>query len=62
MIRSTFCHKRQSNWFCQAWSVESSEIIGSYSSLCLKTRFWGQNDKNLNNFSVTTDMLFVPAR
>ena len=29
-----------------------------YSSFRLKTTFWEQNDKNLNNFGVTTDMLF----
>ena len=27
-----------------------------YSSFRFKTRFWGQNDKNLNNCSVTTGM------
>ena len=32
---------------------------GPYSGFRLKTRFCGQNDKNLNNFSVTTDMAFV---
>ena len=32
---------------------------GPYSSFRLKMRFWGQNDKDLNTFGVTTDMLFV---
>ena len=27
-----------------------------YSSFRLRTKFWGQNDKNLNKFGVTTDM------
>ena len=35
--------------------------IGPYSSFRLKTRFWGQNDKNFDNFSVTKDMFFVPG-
>ena len=29
----------------------------AYSSFYLKTRFWGQNDKNFNNFDITTDTL-----
>ena len=33
-----------------------------YSIFCLKTRFRGQNDKNLNSFSVTTDMVFMIRR
>ena len=28
----------------------------------LETRFQGQNDKNLNNFSVTKDVLLIPGR
>ena len=35
---------------------------GPYSSFRLKTRFWGQNDKALNNVIVTTDMAFVVGR
>ena len=35
---------------------------GPYASFRLKTRFWGQNDKNSNNFSVTSDMAFMIER
>ena len=31
---------------------------GPYSSFRLKTKFYGQNDKSLNNFSVTKDTLW----
>ena len=32
---------------------------GPYSNFHSKTRLWRQIDKNLNNLSVTKDMLFV---
>ena len=35
---------------------------GPYSSFRLKTRLWGQHYKILNNFDVTTGMLFVTGR
>ena len=38
------------------------KTIGPYSIFRLETRFWGQNDKNLNNFGVITDMVFKVDR
>ena len=45
--------------FIQVSVLRNINDNGLYSSFCLKTRFWGPNDKNLSNFGVTTDMLFV---
>ena len=42
--------------------VSISSFNGPYSGFHLKTRFWEQNDKNSNNFSVATDMTFVVGR
>ena len=40
----------------------ATRINGPYPSFCLKTRFSGQNDKNLNNLNVTKNILFVNER
>ena len=61
---------RQGEFKAVAWSCHSAWAFlmqlrhsynaclhdGPYSSFRFKTRFWGQNDKNLNNCSVTTSM------
>ena len=44
------------NFFCLQMSSISN---GPYCSLHLKVGFQAQNDKYLNNFGFTTDMLFM---
>ena len=43
---------------------ESHDTLASdtYSSFRLKTKFWMQNNKNFNNFGVTTDMIGMIGR
>ena len=49
----------QFSLFCPPDPIRRNKIRdnGPYPSFHLKTRFWGQNDKNLNKFGVTTDIL-----
>ena len=60
--KSTVCPCRIKHIMCCEFCKYGAARDGPYSSFRLKTRLWGQNYKNFNNFGVTTAMLFVTGR